>query len=78
MRGCAQGGADITSLADELGKTKSYVSRVVRLAYLAPEVTAAMLQGRQRAEVGSDTLTLPDAVPASWREQRHAFLPGAG
>lgn len=69
------GETDISALAVTVGRTTSYVTRIVRLAYLAPDVTAVMLRGQQRAGVSSYNLTLPDAVPMSWSEQRHLILP---
>lgn len=69
------GETDIKRLAAAVGRTSSYVTRVVRLAYLAPDVTAAMLQGGQKAGIGAHELTQTDAIPASWTEQRRLFLP---
>ena len=46
----------------------SYVSRILRLTLLAPEIVEAVLDGRQAAEV-----TLPglmEGVPVEWGEQR--------
>lgn len=64
----------VKTLADTVGRTSSYVTRVVRLAYLAPDITAAMLQGQQRAGISAHELTQTDAIPASWSEQRRLFL----
>ncbi len=47
---------------------KSYVSRILRLSLLAPEIVEAILDGRQSTE-----LTLPvliKAFPVGWGEQR--------
>jgi hypothetical protein len=46
----------------------SYVSRMLRLTLLAPEMVDAILDGRQ-----PEGMTLPallEAVPVGWREQR--------
>ena len=54
---------------------ESYVSRVLRLTLLAPEIVEAILDGRQAPE-----MTLPGlmgAFPARWREQK-ATLTGRG
>jgi len=61
--------------------TASYVTRVLRLAFLAPSVTQAILAGRLRAGVSAATLTATGGVDASWQAQEARLLPtpaGAG
>ena len=72
-----QGEIDITRLAAREGLTPSYVTRIVRLAFLAPAVVEAMIAGRQRSGVDVGRLTLEGPLPACWREQRHIMLPDA-
>ncbi|MBW6531795.1 recombinase family protein [Sphingomonas sp. RRHST34] len=75
------GEIDITRLATLEGLTPSYVTRVLRLAFLAPSVTQAILAGRLRAGVSAATLTATGGVDASWRTQEARLLPtptGAG
>ena len=69
-----QGDIDVTTLAREQGVATSYVTWLVRLAFLSPRMTTALLEGRQRDGVGSEVLTLPDAVPAAWNEQEARYL----
>lgn len=64
-----------TELAAREGVTRSYVSRVVRLAFLAPAVTEAILAGRQRAGVTVASLTVEGAILPDWQAQKAAFLP---
>jgi 1-acyl-sn-glycerol-3-phosphate acyltransferase len=45
----------------------SYVSRVLRLTLLAPEIVEAVLDGRQPAEMTLAVLMKP--FPVGWREQ---------
>jgi 1-acyl-sn-glycerol-3-phosphate acyltransferase len=45
----------------------SYVSRVLRLTLLAPEIVEAILDGRQPAEMTLAVLMKP--FPVGWREQ---------
>ena len=64
------GQADSTfELADQEGCHVRYVRNVLKLAFLAPDITGAILEGRQPAH-----LTLADLVraelPASWSAQR--------
>lgn len=64
-----------TELAVREGVTSSYISRVVRLAFLAPAVTEAILAGRQRAGVTVASLTAEGAIAADWQTQSVALLP---
>lgn len=62
----------VTELADAETINKSYVSRVLRLSLLAPDIVEAILNGRQPA-----TLGLPDLLavfPVEWSVQRERFL----
>jgi site-specific DNA recombinase len=70
-----EGKIDITSLAAREQKTASYVTRVVRLAFLAPAVTQAILAGRQRSGVSIHALTLGSPWPADWHAQAKQMLP---
>lgn len=51
-----QGDADITTLAREMGPNDSYVTRVVRLAFLAPSIVEKILAGDQAAKRNAATL----------------------
>jgi hypothetical protein len=61
--------------ASEIGETeginKSYVSRILRLITLAPDIVEAILQGRARQALMLQSLEWP--LPANWQEQRRAF-----
>ncbi|MGI4792762.1 MAG: hypothetical protein ACRYG8_01495, partial [Janthinobacterium lividum] len=70
-----QGELDVTALAAAEGVKPAYVTRVVRLAFLSPAVTDAILKGGVRAELSSTTITAPDAIPACWKAQGRAMLP---
>ncbi|MCU6455264.1 recombinase family protein [Sphingomonas sp. A2-49] len=69
------GTINTTELARREGVTPSYLTRVVRLAFLAPAVTEAILAGRQRVGVTAASLTLGDAIPADWQAQKALLLP---
>jgi site-specific DNA recombinase len=64
----------VTELAAREGCTRSYLTRVMRLAFLSPQVVDAVLSGKQRTSVTSDSVTLPGAVVPSWQEQAAALL----
>ncbi|WP_436643978.1 hypothetical protein [Microbaculum sp. FT89] len=58
----------IAELADAENLNCSYVSRVLRLTLLAPDVIEAILDGRQPDKVTLKALILP--FPAEWERQR--------
>jgi hypothetical protein len=49
----------------------TYVSRVLRLTLLAPEIVEAILDGRQPAELQLDDLL--EGFPLEWEGQRAAL-----
>jgi site-specific DNA recombinase len=59
---------------------RSYFSRLLRIAYLAPDITTAILDGRQPAELTATALVEMPDLPISWPEQRRALgvAPAAG
>ena len=68
----AEGGIEIAALAREEDINPSYVSRVVRLNFLAPALVEDILQGKQPASVSAQSLRLAD-LPVDWETQRKAF-----
>jgi hypothetical protein len=58
-------------IADSAGKSEGYVSRVVRAAFLAPDLLEAMLEGRAPAQLTLAQLTKD--LPWDWNEQRRRF-----
>ena len=60
--------ARIEDLARAKGIGKTYVSRVLRLTLLAPEIVEAILDGRQPAELQLDDLL--EGFPLEWEGQR--------
>lgn len=65
----ARGEKDIAELARLEGVSASYVTRVVRLAFLAPGALEAILHGRQRAGVTSTGLMIGSDFPMLWSAQ---------
>jgi site-specific DNA recombinase len=62
-----------TSLDDIAREDKmnpSYASRLVRLTFLAPDITAAILAGQQPAELSATKLMTDTRLPLDWRDQR--------
>ncbi|KQT31029.1 resolvase [Sphingomonas sp. Leaf412] len=64
-----KGELDIKLLAAREGVTGSYLTRVVRLAFLSPALTQAILASRHPAGLDVRSLTLTGTVVASWSEQ---------
>lgn len=61
--------ADKTSWRDVVGINDSYLRRLVPLAFLAPDIQAAIMDGRQ--PVGLTLQSLRDRkIPMSWADQR--------
>lgn len=54
--------------------SSSYVSRILRLALLAPDIVEAILDGRQPAEVTLAVLMGP--FPVEWDDQSQSFNAG--
>ena len=59
--------ATLEDLARAKGVNATYVSRVLRLTLLAPEIVEAILDGRQPEGTRLDDLM--DGFPAEWEEQ---------
>ncbi len=51
--------------------TERYVSRIMRLAFLAPDIVEAKLDGYQPADLELERLM--KGIPVSWNEQRRAL-----
>jgi hypothetical protein len=64
--------ATLEDLARAKGVHATYVSRVLRLTLLAPDVVEAILDGRQPVELQLDDLL--EAFPLQWEEQKKALL----
>ena len=61
------------ALAKREGVSPSYFTRLVRLSYLAPDITQAILEGRQPRELNADKLLAHSRLPLAWSEQRTAL-----
>jgi site-specific DNA recombinase len=60
------------AIADQTGLQRRYVSRIIQLAFLAPDITEAILEGRQPPNMTLDTLM--NDMPADWVAQRRQML----
>lgn len=66
------GDIGLHDLAREDGCSRPYVSSMIRLAYLAPAITQAILDGTHPPHLTLATLMQCD-IPVDWTEQRRAF-----
>ena len=67
----------VSDIGDAENISKSYVSRILRLALLAPDIVEAILAGRTDQGMMLEQLEQP--LPAAWEQQRQvllAFRPG--
>ena len=66
------GAAPSTSaIAKEEGLNDRYVGRIMGLAFLAPDIVEAILDGHQPADLELERLM--KGIPVSWHEQRRVF-----
>jgi site-specific DNA recombinase len=63
-------GVPFAALAKREGVSPSYFTRLVRLSYLAPDITEAILDGRQPHDLTADKLLAHSRLPLGWHEQR--------
>ena len=62
--------APFAVLADREGVSRSYFTRLVRLSYLAPDITQAILDGRQPPDLTAEKLLEHSRLPLAWHDQR--------
>jgi hypothetical protein len=63
-------GVPFAALAKQEGVSPSYFTRLVRLSYLAPDITQAILDGRQPPDLTADKLLVHSRLPLAWHDQR--------
>jgi site-specific DNA recombinase len=66
-------GVVFAALAMREGVSRSYFTRVVRLSYLAPDITQAILEGRQPRDLTAEKLLAHSRLPLAWHDQRTAL-----
>ncbi|BBB12231.1 recombinase family protein [Sphingopyxis sp. FD7] len=63
-------GLTISEIARAEGVTPSWITRVIRLAFLDPAIVARIVDGKAPPHIDTKRLTQSDAIPLSWTEQR--------
>ena len=61
------------ALAKRESVSPSYFTRVVRLSYLAPDITQAILDGHQPRDLTAEKLLEHSRLPLAWHDQRTAL-----
>jgi hypothetical protein len=60
--------ASVSDIGDAENISKSYISRILRLALLAPDIVERIVEGRADPALMLESLERP--LPVSWAEQR--------
>ena len=60
----------VAALAAKVGVSRSYFTRVLRLSFLAPKITTAILEGRQPPELTANRLMQFGRLAPTWPAQR--------
>ena len=63
-------GVPFAALVQREGVSRSYFTRLVRLSYLAPDITQAILEGRQPRDLTAEKLLQHSRLPLAWHDQR--------
>ena len=63
----------LAQLAAREGLAVRYVGRLIRLAFLAPEIVESIVEGRQPTTLTAEALTRRIEIPLSWCSQRTAL-----
>ena len=63
-------GVPFAAVAKRQGVSPSYFTRLVRLSYLAPDITQAVLDGRQPRALTAGKLLAHSRLPLAWQDQR--------
>ncbi|MGE0669012.1 MAG: recombinase family protein, partial [Sphingomonadales bacterium] len=65
--------ATLNEVAQRENTSAPYVRRLLEVAFLAPDITAAILDGRQPINLTAETLTRCEDIPERWDAQRRQF-----
>src|SRR6202521_359569 len=63
----------LAAIAAREGLAVRYVGRLIRLAFLAPEIVESIVEGRQPTTLTAEALTRRIELPLSWSSQRTAL-----
>ena len=63
----------LASIGKREGLTSGYVLRLVRLAFLSPEILAAVVASKASAHLSIASLTMADGISPRWDDQRSSL-----
>ena len=64
------GNLTVEEVAREEELVPSYVTRLLRLTFLAPDIVSSIVAGRQPPELTANKLMADTRLPLDWSEQR--------
>ena len=65
--------SSLAAIAAREGLSVRYVGRLIRLAFLAPDIVESIVEGRQPPTLTAEALTRRIELPLSWCAQRSAL-----
>jgi site-specific DNA recombinase len=65
-----RGGQTITAMAEEAGVSGSYFTRTLRYSFLSPDITKAIIAGRQPVQLTTRKLLSYPSMPTCWNAQK--------
>jgi site-specific DNA recombinase len=65
--------SSLAEIAAREGLGVRYVSRVIRLSFLAPDIVESIAEGRQPTSLTAEALTRHIEIPLEWRSQKTAL-----
>jgi site-specific DNA recombinase len=65
--------SSLAAIAARERLTARYVGRLIRLAFLAPDIVESIVEGRQPTTLAAEALTRRIELPLSWCSQRTAL-----
>jgi site-specific DNA recombinase len=60
----------LTAIATREGVSSRFVGKIIRLAFLAPEIVEAIAEGRQPPQLSTELLTKRIRLPLAWSDQK--------
>jgi hypothetical protein len=68
-----RGGDRMDAIAASAGVSRAYFTRLVKLSFLAPDITKAILEGRHPPDLTASRLINHARLPLDWKVQRTAL-----
>jgi site-specific DNA recombinase len=68
-----RGGDRMDAIAEGAGVSRAYFTRLVKLSFLAPDITKAILEGRHPPDLTAGRLITHARLPLDWKAQRTAL-----